>query len=68
MFNVSKKTLSVVLCLALLASVVAVCFIPANAETVTASKNVYNDLSLKPQVNLTFDGEARYGIPMGRYT
>ena len=68
MFNVSKKTLSVVLCLALLASVVAVCFIPANAETVTASKIVYNDLSLKPQVNLTFDGEARYGIPMGRYT
>ena len=72
MFNVSKKTLSVVLCLALLLSVVAVCFMtPATAKTVisTESVDVFKDLSkeVTPSVSLTFDGDAPYGIPFGRY-
>ena len=71
MFNVSKKTLSVVLCLALLASVVAACFMtPASAETITSTQAIYNDLSkeLTPVVDLTFDGDKPYGIPFGRFT
>ncbi len=72
MFNVSKKTLSVVLCLALLLSVVAVCFMtPATAKTVTNTESftTYKDLSSKEAVELTFDAndeEGQYGIPFGR--
>lgn len=62
MFNVSKKTLSVVLCLALLLSVVAVCFMTsATAKTVTSTE------LMNPVISYTFDGEAPYGLPYGRY-
>lgn len=75
MFNVSKKTLSVVLCLALLLSVVAVCFMtPATAKTVTSTEEfiTYKDLSKEftPDVSLTFEGDetTKYGIAYGRWS
>ena len=67
MFNVSKKTLSVVLCLALLLSVVAVCFItPATAETITSTENfnAYKESLSSNVITLDFDGE--YGVPFQR--
>ena len=69
MFNVSKKTLSLVLCLTLIASVVVFCFTgPASAVT-TVKYPTYDSvtsLAVKPIVNLTFDGENRYGLPLSR--
>ena len=65
MFNVSKKTLSVVLCLALLASVVAVCFVtPASAKKVTTSttQTIYNPID---QNKITFDSESAVALIRG---
>ncbi len=77
MFNVSKKTLSVVLCLALLVSVVAVCFVsPVSAETTvpssvsldfstpltpTQTHNVSYDFSGQ-NMHLTASGNARLAL------
>ena len=70
MFNVSKKTLSVVLCLALLLSVVAVCFMtPATAKTVTSAQsyNTYGNIPSNIKfMEYTFDGS--YGVPFARAT
>ena len=71
MFNVSKKTLSLVLCLTLIASVVVFCFAGSASAVTTVKYPVYDSvqsLAVKPIVNLTFDGENRYGIPLHRGT
>lgn len=70
MFNVSKKTVSLVLCLTLIASVVVFCFAgPASAVTNTIKYPVYDEaisLAAKPEVNLDFEGDNYYGIPFNR--
>ena len=70
MFNVSKKTLSLVLCLTLIASVVVFCFAgPASAVTNAYQYPVYDEavsLAAKPEVKLDFEGNNYYGIPFNR--
>ena len=70
MFNVSKKTVSLVLCLTLIASVVVFCFAgPASAVTNAYQYPVYDEavsLAANPEVKLDFEGNNYYGIPFNR--
>ncbi len=71
-----KRLLSVALILSMLASLLMVGItgpVSAAKDTYVTKEATYDraiDLSkeLTPSVNLTFDGEAKYGIPLGRYT
>ncbi len=71
-----KRLLSVALILSMLASLLMVGItgpVSAAKDTYVTQEATYDraiDLSkeLTPNVNLTFDGEAKYGIPFGRYS
>ncbi len=62
MIRLSKKVLSVLVCLSLLISVVAVMFVsPVSAVSESQTVGVFTE-----GVNLTFDGDAKYGLPVTR--
>ena len=73
MFNVSKKTLSLVLCLTLIASVVVFCFAGSASAVTTVKYPTYDSVkSLAAEsksslvVDLDFEGANRYGLPLNR--